>query len=176
MDFFEVFLFCPVCGSQSFVKNDFKSKRCNDCGFVYYINPSSAVSVFICNDKDELLICVRGKEPAKGTYDLPGGFVDNEETAEEAVVREIKEELNVDVSAMKYLFSIPNEYLYSGLTIPTLDMFYECKVKSFDTLQAADDVERCEFIPLNKINPSEFGLKSVKKAIIKYLSNRNIFF
>ena len=149
---------------------------CEDCGFVYYVNPSSAVSVFIRNDKRELLVCERGKDPAKGTLDLPGGFVDNDETAEDAVAREIKEELNVEVTEVKYLFSIPNEYLYSNLTVPTLDMFYECRVKSFDTLQAADDVTRCEFLPVGKISPDDFGLKSVKKAVTKFLSDQGVRF
>ena len=176
MNFSELFRFCPVCGSKRFVKHNFKSMHCLDCGFVYYVNPSSAVSVFIQNEKGELLVCERGKEPAKGTFDLPGGFVDNKETAEEAVAREIKEELNVDVTEMKYLFSIPNQYLYSGLTVPTLDMFYECKVKSFDTLQAADDVASCVFLPLEKINTDDFGLKSVKKAIKKFLAEEGVSF
>lgn len=53
-----------------------KRKNVWRAGFVYYFNPSSAVACFIKNAKGELLLVRRGKEPAKGTLDLPGGFVD----------------------------------------------------------------------------------------------------
>ena len=84
----ELFKYCPKCGSPSFVENNEKSKRCNDCGFVYYFNASSATVAFILNEKEELLVCRRAKEPAKGTLDLAGGFVDRFETGEEGVARE----------------------------------------------------------------------------------------
>ena len=72
----ELFRYCPVCGSQHFVINNFKSKKCEDCGFTYYANPCAATAAFILNDRNELLVVRRAKEPAKGTLDLPGGFVD----------------------------------------------------------------------------------------------------
>jgi ribosomal protein S27AE len=72
----EKFIFCPVCGNKSFNINDFKSKKCGTCDFTYYANPCSATAAFILNDRGELLVAKRGKEPAKGTLDLPGGFVD----------------------------------------------------------------------------------------------------
>ena len=78
------FQFCPVCGAKAFVEHNEKAKKCMACGFVYYFNPSSAVACFIKNAKGELLLVRRGKEPAKGTLDLPGGFVDMFESGEEA--------------------------------------------------------------------------------------------
>ena len=68
------FKYCPKCGSAAFEIHNEKSKQCTDCGFVYYFNPSSATVALILNEKDELLVCRRAKEPAKGTLDLPGGF------------------------------------------------------------------------------------------------------
>ena len=79
------FLYCPECGSPHFEVNNEKSKKCTDCGFVYYFNPSSATVALILNEKKELLVCRRAKEPAKGTLDLPGGFIDMNETGEEGV-------------------------------------------------------------------------------------------
>lgn len=59
------FLYCPECGSPHFEVNNEKSKKCTDCGFVYYFNPSSATVALILNEKKELLVCRRAKEPAK---------------------------------------------------------------------------------------------------------------
>ena len=65
--------------------NDEKSRRCADCSFVYYLNPSSAYVAIIIDDKGRLLVERRGCEPAKGMLDLPGGFADMNETVEEGL-------------------------------------------------------------------------------------------
>jgi len=168
MHFSILFTHCPACGSDRFYQNNVKSKHCEDCDFVYYINPSAAVAAFIVNTSGEMLVCRRGKEPQKGTWDLPGGFVDENETAEEAVSREIAEELQATVISSKYLFSLPNEYEYSGMTIPTLDMFYECILENTTNLKPSDDVEDCFFVSMKELNPELFGLKSIRKAVGMY--------
>ena len=104
------FLYCPECGSPHFEVNNEKSKKCTDCGFVYYFNPSSATVALILNEKKELLVCRRAKEPAKGTLDLPGGFIDMNETGEEGVGREVWEETGLKVEKATYQFSLPNIY------------------------------------------------------------------
>jgi len=163
------FTFCPACGSANWEVNNFKSKHCADCGFTYYANVSSAVACFIQNEAGDLLVCRRAKDPAKGTLDLPGGFVDLDETAEEALRREIMEELNLELTDLKYLRSIPNLYEYSGMVIHTLDMLYSAKAVDLHPLRAADDVQEAFFIKLNTISPSDFGLDSIKKGIIAFL-------
>ena len=169
LDFFQ---YCPVCGSNEFVANSEKSKKCKHCGFEYFLNPSSANVAFILNEKDELLVTRRKNNPAKGTLDLPGGFADIGETAEEGVIREVKEETGLDVTKLTYLFSINNTYLYSNLNIPTLDLFYLCEVKDHEHLQAADDAEDCMWIPLSEIKPELFGLKSLREGLKRFLSAR----
>ncbi|MDR2840676.1 MAG: NUDIX domain-containing protein [Paludibacter sp.] len=168
MTFQTLFSYCPKCGSRHFVFNNEKSKCCADCGFVYYLNPSAAVAAFIMNDKGELLVCTRAKEPAKGTFDLPGGFCDFDETAEQALHREINEELGVNIISEKYLFSLPNKYEYCGLTVPTIDLFYLCQIDTPDKIKPSDDVAYAEFMPFDAINSEKFGLISVKNAMEKF--------
>jgi len=164
------FQYCPVCGSQTFHVHNFKSKQCEACGFTYYANPCSATAAFIRNDKGELLVARRGKEPAKGTLDLPGGFVDMDETVEDGMRREIQEETGLRVGEVRYLFSIPNQYLYSGMLIHTIDMFYEVHVDSGVHPVAADDVVALQWMPLEQINPKDFGLHSISQAVNRYLT------
>ena len=171
------FTFCPVCGSKHFVVNNFKSKRCQDCGFTYYANPCSATAAFIINDNDEMLVVRRAKEPAKGTLDLPGGFVDMYETVEEGMRREIKEETGLDVQDIRYIFSSPNVYEYSGMGVHTLDMDFLVHVHGNPealkaSILAADDAAEALWIPVSKINPDEFGLTSIRNAVIRFCSNR----
>jgi ADP-ribose pyrophosphatase YjhB (NUDIX family) len=165
------FRFCPVCGSPIWTINDEKSKHCGQCGFVYYANPSASVAAFIQNKNGDLLVCRRGREPAKRTLDLPGGFVDMDETIENALSREIKEELNLSITDVTYFQSIPNLYLYSGMTIHTIDFLFKCNVEDFESMKAGDDVSEVFFKPLNIISPHEFGLESIKKGIIAFLKS-----
>lgn len=167
------FLYCPECGSSRFGVNNEKSKRCADCGFVYYFNPSSATVALIQNRKGELLVCRRAKEPAKGTLDLPGGFIDMHETGEEGVAREVLEETGLIVKETSYLFSLPNIYVYSGFPVHTLDMFFLCKVEDTDCISAMDDVADSFFLPLSEINPEDFGLDSIRRGLIRYLGVGN---
>lgn len=169
MKFDQLFKFCPVCGSGDFHLQNVKSKKCVSCGFTFYVNPAAAVAGFIVNEKQELLVCVRAHEPAKGTWDLPGGFVDEHESAEEALHREIREELHADVETARILFTLPNEYLYSGWTTPTLDIFFSCELAENQNITASDDVSDVFYVPLKDVDPEKFGLTSIRQAIGKFI-------
>ena len=160
-----LFGYCPRCGSDKFIINDFKSKRCKECDFILYFNAIAATVAIILNKKGEFLVARRAKEPAKGALDLPGGFVDSFETGEDGVKREVLEETGLKVVDTKYLFSLPNTYIYSGFEEHTLDLFYLCKVDDERFLKAHDDVADLYWISPGDIKIDEFGLQSIRKGI-----------
>jgi NAD+ diphosphatase len=164
-----VFRFCPRCGSDGFKPESAKSLRCWKCGFRYFINPVAAVAALIVNKNGQLLLTLRKHPPAEGMLDLPGGFVDTGEKAEHALVREIKEELNLIIERFHFYGTFPNEYLFDGIIYFTLDIVFLCEVSDFSTLNPSDDVSSCEFLSPDKINPDNIGLKSVKNIIADYL-------
>lgn len=161
------FKYCPKCGSEEFNVNNNESKKCNSCGFVYYFNSSAAIVAVIENSNNEVLVARRAKNPAKGTLDLPGGFAAMHETIEETVRREVLEETCLEINSLKYIFSIPNIYEYSGFEVHTMDLFFECKIDDFSNMKAQDDVLELLFIPKKELNPDDFGLTSIKKGIEK---------
>ena len=174
----EKFKFCPVCGSHRFEEHNFKSKQCLDCGFIYYANPCSATVTFILRQSpsmpgsEELLVARRAKEPAKGTLDLVGGFVDMDETVEQGLLREIGEETGLTVDNYQYLFSIPNIYKYSDMLIHTLDMFYEVHVEADVQPNAADDVAELMWIPVEKVDYRLFGLHSISQGVERFVKSK----
>ena len=161
--------YCPRCGSSRFEEHNEKAKKCRDCGFVYYFNSCSATVALILNSRNELLVTRRAKEPAKGTFDLPGGFIDMYETGEEGVAREVKEETGFTVRQSTYLFSLPNIYPFSGFEVHTLDMFFLCRVEDTSAPEAHDDVAETFFIPIEKIEPQKFGLGSVRRGVERFI-------
>lgn len=163
------FCYCPACGSSRFEIQNGKSKQCADCGFEYFMNPSAANAAFILNDRGQLLAVRRRRSPARGTLDLPGGFCDIGETLEQGVRREVMEETGLEVTAASYLFSIPNRYSYSGMTIPTLDAFFRCRVSNADEAQPMDDAGECVWLNLADTDPADFGLESVRRAVTRFL-------
>lgn len=169
---FAQFHFCPKCGSAEFEIHNGKSRHCRACGFTYYFNPSAATVGLIVNERHELLVCRRAKDPAKGTLDLPGGFCDCFETGEEGVIREIKEETGLDVCRTEYLFSLPNTYLYSGFLVHTLDLFFRCDINRDKQPHGMDDVAETHWIAIDRLNPEDFGLASVRQCIRKILDEK----
>jgi mutator protein MutT len=165
----KAFKFCPFCGAETFLWDGEKSHNCAACGKKMYTNEAAATVALITNEKGELLFVRRKFDPAKGMLDLPGGFVDLGETGEHAIVREVKEELNLEVSELQFFGSFPNQYLYGGLIYFTLDLTFICKVRDFSPLRAADDAEEYLFIAPEKVKLDEIGLGSIKEVVKKYL-------
>ncbi|MBQ9363315.1 MAG: NUDIX domain-containing protein [Bacteroidaceae bacterium] len=166
------FKYCPVCGSANWEEHNFKSKQCSDCGFVYYANPSSATAAFIMNGRHELLVVRRAKDPSKGTLDLPGGFVDIGEDIEQGMRREVLEETGLEVDEITYLFSTPNEYVYSDMLIYTIDSDYLIRVPNDVNPVGNDDATDAHWIPIEEVNPEDFGLLSIRRGIRRFLAER----
>ena len=92
-----------------------------------------------------------------------------DETVEEGMMREVAEETGLRVKALSYLFSIPNLYDYSGMTIHTLDMFFRVEVEPGQEPVAADDAAELMWVPLGEVRPELFGLNSISKAVERFL-------
>ena len=142
---------------------------CRDCGFRFYINVAAAVAAIILDDEGRILLTRRAKEPAKDTWDLPGGFVDFGETAEEALKREVLEELNLDLDTFAYFRTLPNVYEYAGFNYRTLDLFYTCRAKDLKQIKTLDDVSGYEFKSPGDIVLDDVGLLSIRKGLECYI-------
>jgi NAD+ diphosphatase len=162
----EIFRFCPKCGSPGFTPDTVKSLKCGSCGFRYFINMSASVAAVIRNNKSEVLFTVRKHDPAAGMLDLPGGFVDLGETAEEAILREIKEELNLKINKMEFVGTFTNKYIYGEIEYQTLDLVFNCFVESFHDIKVADDVSGYIFRDTKTVLPAEIGLASIKEILV----------
>lgn len=165
--------FCPRCAARGVFNHEDLSFKCPSCGFHFFMNSAAAVMAVIFNPEDELLIVKRGVEPSIGMFDLPGGFVDPGENAESALVREIKEELNLSPSSYSFFSSFPNQYNYSGTTVYTVDLVFKCDVADFSELKFGDDIMGIEFIKPEEINLDLVPFESAKNLLKKLIHERN---
>lgn len=159
------FKYCPHCGSDQFAEHDAFSKRCAHCGFTFYPNASAATVAVILNSRNELLCIVRDREPARGTLDLPGGFVDPGEDIVGGLIREVSEELGAEVADWEFLFSRPNAYPFAGHTVHTADAFFRCTLKDETAVSAHDDAAEIRWIAIADLQPADFGLESVRRGV-----------
>lgn len=132
---------------------------------------TSPAGIIQCGD--ELLFTIRANPPAQDHLDLPGGFVDFDESLEESLVREIKEELGIRVTDWQYLCSFPNAYPYQGVTYHTSDavFFTQLEHKPYITLQK-DEIESYKWQPFSKISSENLAFESLKRALEVYLDKK----
>lgn len=161
--------FCPKCGAETLLWGEGKKWYCKGCDFVLYHNCAAAVAVLVTY-RDEIMFTVRNQEPSKGKLDLAGGFTDPDENAEETCVRELKEELNIEIDSKKlrFIVSIPNIYMYKGIRYNTLDMFFEYQVEEkFEVVLAKDEISDVIWIKRSEIVLEDMAFESLRKFFLK---------
>lgn len=95
----DLYKFCPHCGNNLIlaVIESEAVKKCNKCGFIFWNKPKPVVSIILHKDGKALML-QRAHEPFKAFWVLPGGFIGYEETPEEAIKREAKEETGLEIT------------------------------------------------------------------------------
>lgn len=169
----KILKYCPNCGKESLQWDGERKWSCQNCGFTLYNNVAGAVAVVI-RYNDEIYLTRRNRDPKKGKLDLAGGFVDPKENAEETCKRELFEELqlDVDISNLKYLTSLPNVYQYKEIDYNTIDLFYEYRVpEKFEVNLELSEISEAVWILLKELNLEDIAFDSQKKFFEEYLKN-----
>ncbi len=178
------FNFCPHCGSTKGIK--YPKRRhwvCSECGFDLFNNVAAAVGLIVQDKKGRILFETRAKEPRKGFLALPGGFVDPDESAEEAAFRECMEETGLKPEKVLFVCTSANTYEYKDIVYKTCDMFFAAQLQKSDA--SLDDLlgrlvpqeSEVSGFSLHKVETQEdvenlpLAFGSAKVALKKYLEN-----
>jgi len=164
----QAFRFCPRCAKAAPRIERDRELQCPHCGLRFFFNTAAAAGAFVFVG-DQLLLCVRAHEPGKGLLDVPGGFIEFDESVEEGLRREIAEELSIEVSGLRYLTSAPNDYRYAGIPYKTADLFFVCEAVNGGRLRAADDVAEVVLVDPLQVNPDQFAFASTRGAFMVLL-------
>jgi ADP-ribose pyrophosphatase YjhB (NUDIX family) len=164
-----LFRYCPNCTSANFQLISPKEYLCRNCGFNYFVNVATAVAA-VLTWRDQLLLTVRKYPPAKGMLDLPGGFINFDESAEEGLKRELLEELGLRTGRFHYLCSYPNRYDYNDLRVHTLDLFFHHSFDDLPKIHPRDDVADAQWVKAAQIDFKAIAFSSIHDGIHFYLS------
>jgi NAD+ diphosphatase len=105
VDWDRTHLFCGRCGSPTETMPGERAKQCPRCGLVSYPRISPAIIVLV--ERGASLLLARSHRQPAGFYSVLAGFVEPGETLEAAVAREIREEVGLEVSDIRYFGSQP---------------------------------------------------------------------
>lgn len=100
--------FCGRCGGATERGGEPLARRCTNCGALHYPRLSPAILVRVVRDGRILLS--RSPHFAPGVYSVTAGFVDPGESLEETCVREVREEVGIEIANVRYFASQPWPY------------------------------------------------------------------
>lgn len=137
---------------------------CPNCDQIFYANPLPVASSVVVNEKREVLLVLRDRDPQADMWGLPSGFAELDETIEEAALRELAEETGIQGEVLRLLDtrSLVNE-IYGDLIWVT----YEVQ-QTGGKLEAGDDAREAAFIGFDELPPLAFPTN--EHALKNYLS------
>ena len=131
---------------------------------IHYENPKPTATL-ICPKGDSILLGRRAFRPGKGEWGLPGGFMELNETLEEAAIRELKEETNLNgkFKNIRDLFSLW-KYIWRCTLIGVVVNLEE----DLSLMCAGDDVSELNFFGIDKLPSLAFDCH---RKIVQYYLN-----
>ena len=116
---------------------------CDSCGAVVFFDPKLAVVVIVSHEENILMV-KRDIEPMMGRWSFPSGYVDRGEVVEEAAVREVREETNVEVELDRLLG------VYSSRGAPVVLVAFAASVQG-GTAEAGDETQAVGWFPVEEL-------------------------
>lgn len=133
-----------------------------NCELCAFKNPKGTATTVILRG-NKLLTLKRNEEPFKGMWDLPGGFMHQDETPEETVKREMKEELGIDTNPV-FIKAVPGTHLWKGEQFPVISFFYFADIGS-QNIKLDGENSEFKWIGLAEADPQNIAFDSNQKFI-----------
>jgi 8-oxo-dGTP diphosphatase len=166
--------FCERCGHalvQREVEENHTRPVCPACGFIVYRNPPIAAGVIAERADGKIALVRRGENPGKGFWGLPAGFMEIDETVEQAARRECLEEtgLVVETGDLLGVWSFYHEQKRtSGVLV-----LYAARVITGEPRAGSDSVE-IKFLALDELVDEQFAFSTHRDALARWKAQKQM--
>jgi 8-oxo-dGTP diphosphatase len=140
---------------------------CPQCDFILYRNPVPGVGVLVEMEGGIVLVC-RGQDPFAGWWALPAGYIEADESVEQAAIRECREETGLGVELLELfgVYSFPEGPVQSGIII-----FYRARPCN-GALKAGDDAQDVAvFLP--DALPGRLAFRTHREVLTRWVESRS---
>ena len=144
--------YCPRC--RGALEGGDARVACSACGFVAYANPKPTATAVCVDRRGRVLLVRRAIEPYLGAWDLPGGFVEEDEHPLDALRRELAEETGLEVEPIDFLGIWMDRYGGDSTAQSTLNLFWTVRPTGGGA-RPADDVSELRWFAADALPPAE---------------------
>ena len=141
VDWDRTHLYCGRCGTPTIVKAGERARQCPKCGQVHYPRIAPAVMALVRNGKQLLL--ARSPHFPPGMHSALAGFVEAGESLEQCLVREVREEVGVEVANLRYFSSQPWPFPHS------LMIAFNCDYAGGEITPEPSEIEAADWFDLD---------------------------
>jgi NADH pyrophosphatase NudC (nudix superfamily) len=163
------FKFCPTDGTKLKQPGNDSGAKCPKCERTWYRNAAPTVGCVIVRD-GKALITKRAREPEKGRFDIPGGFLEPDEDALKGLKREVTEELSIDIEVTidDVAHMVPHRYGSDGDYVLAIGFIAR---SSKGDPKPADDVAEARWVSAEELDEIDFAWDHDKELVKKALSS-----
>ncbi|HCD9749733.1 NAD(+) diphosphatase [Pseudomonas aeruginosa] len=157
--------FCGNCGTRMQAQDHERVMQCPQCGLHQYPRLSPSMIVLVTRG-DEVLLA-RSPRFVPGVYSTLAGFVEAGESVEQCVVREVREEVGVEVANLQYIGSQNWPFPHS------LMLGFHAEYVSGEIVPQEDEIEDAQWFSLDALPPLPAQRSIARHLIDLYLARRS---
>jgi 8-oxo-dGTP diphosphatase len=155
--------YCPYCRTE--LEHSFERVSCPACRFVAHSNSEPTACALVTDGEGRLLLVRRARDPYAGTWDLPGGFLEETEHPLDALRRELREETALEIEPVDFFGIWLDRYGRGDDVATTLNIYWTARVAGGEA-RAGDDAAELGWFPRDRLPPDdEIGFPNVRKVL-----------
>ncbi len=158
--------FCGRCGVPLKTKADERAKECPQCGLLHF--PRLAPAIIVLVERGDQLLLARSRHFMPGMYSVLAGFVEPGESLEEAVAREVKEEVGIEIKDIEYFGSQPWPFPHS------LMIGFTATYAGGEISLENKEIEDADWYTVEKLPRIPGKISIARKLIDRFLAKRGI--
>lgn len=164
--------YCPRCVTE--LDHAYERVDCPSCGFVSHSNSEPTVGALVSDGDGRLLLVRRARDPHGGTWDVPGGFLDEHESPLDALRRELREETGLEIEPGELLGAWLDRYGDGPDAATTLNLYWTARVTGGDAV-AGDDASELRWFRRDELPPEdEIGFANVRELLRTWRETRSV--